>query len=271
MTKFNTETAMIQSNAVLTLATCWKLKTKNGDILGFTDLDTDLSIDGIKYNARTGFNRSAVESSVGTSVDNLEVEAIIDSDLLSEDDILSGKYDFAEITIFVIDYTNPASEKLMLRTGWIGEISLSSGKFIAEIKGLMNSLNGTLGDLYSPSCRANLGDKKCNIDLTKYEYIGKISTVVSEDAFIDLSINRHDNYYAGGKVYFIDGPNADKPFQIASQNGNRINLMTTPHFKLEAETKYKMYVGCDKSFDTCINTFNNAINFRGEPHINKKV
>lgn len=258
------------SDTLLTLATCWQIKTKDGEIIGFTDLDTDLTIDGIKYQAKTGFNRSAVESSIGTSVDNLEVEAILDSEQLSEDNILSGKYDFAELTIFVVDYTNPSSEKLMLRTGWIGEVSISSGKFVAEIKGLMSALNGTIGDLYSPSCRAHLGDKKCGIDLTTYEYRGSITKTLSDDTFTDLAICKHDNYYAGGKITFLNGSNANKTFQVAVQNGNQITLMTTPYFKLESGTEYKMYIGCDKSFHTCINIFNNAINFRGEPHINKK-
>jgi uncharacterized phage protein (TIGR02218 family) len=30
---------------------------------------------------------------------------------------------------------------------------------------------------------------------------------------------------------------------------------------------FSLVAGCDKSFTTCAEKFNNAINFRGEPHV----
>jgi uncharacterized phage protein (TIGR02218 family) len=36
---------------------------------------------------------------------------------------------------------------------------------------------------------------------------------------------------------------------------------------IQAGDKYSITAGCDKQFNTCVEKFNNAINFRGEPHI----
>lgn len=252
---------------VLTLATCWLITLRDGSKLGFTDSDLDLNIDGVKYIAQTGFNRSAVDSAEGLGIDNLEVEAIIDSNVIDSQDILSGKYDFAEISIFVVDYLEPSSEKLQLRTGWIGEVSVSSGKFVAEIRGLMQAFNTTLGDLYSPSCRAVLGDGKCKVDLKKYEYVGSVSAVLGEDLFIDSKLEKPDGYYNGGTMRFTSGKNKGKSFEIASHFHNTLKLMTTPHFEISPSDEFVLYIGCNKSFDTCVAQFNNAINFRGEPHI----
>jgi len=40
-----------------------------------------------------------------------------------------------------------------------------------------------------------------------------------------------------------------------------------PRVKLSEGDKYRAVIGCDKRFETCIKKFNNAVNFRGEPHV----
>ena len=43
-------------------------------------------------------------------------------------------------------------------------------------------------------------------------------------------------------------------------------ILDTP-YKMEIGDQFEVIAGCDKQFNTCINKFNNAINFRGEPHL----
>jgi len=38
-------------------------------------------------------------------------------------------------------------------------------------------------------------------------------------------------------------------------------------FDIAIGDSFEIQAGCDKTFETCINRFNNAINFRGEPHM----
>ena len=62
-----------------TLCWCWKLTTRDGAVLGFTDHDRDLDFDGVTYRATTGFTASDMQSSLGLNVDNLEVAGALSS------------------------------------------------------------------------------------------------------------------------------------------------------------------------------------------------
>ena len=50
------------------------------------------------------------------------------------------------------------------------------------------------------------------------------------------------------------------------KDGN-ISLALPMPFDVLIGNSYSMHAGCDKNFETCINKFSNAVNFRGEPHV----
>ena len=60
-----------------TLAWCWKLAARNGEVLGFTDHDRDLVFDGVTYEAQAGFTGSDIETALGLAVDNLDVASAL--------------------------------------------------------------------------------------------------------------------------------------------------------------------------------------------------
>ncbi len=89
---------------LLTTATCWKLKLADGEVMGFTDYDEDLNIDNILYKSSSGFTASSIILNSDLKTDNLEIEGILNSGDIKEEDVLSGKYDFANIEIFLVNY-----------------------------------------------------------------------------------------------------------------------------------------------------------------------
>jgi hypothetical protein len=62
MKSASTQLATHIAGETTTLATCWKVTRKDGFVFGFTDFDRDLTIDGLVYEARTGYTRSAVHA-----------------------------------------------------------------------------------------------------------------------------------------------------------------------------------------------------------------
>ncbi|MFN7451682.1 MAG: DUF2163 domain-containing protein, partial [Alphaproteobacteria bacterium] len=62
---------------VTTLATCWKVTRRDGAVLGFTDHDKTLTFQGVTYKAQTGMTPTAVSSSLGLAVDNLDIEGML--------------------------------------------------------------------------------------------------------------------------------------------------------------------------------------------------
>lgn len=138
------------ASEVTTLATCWKLTRRDGVVMGFTDHVTALTVGGVSYEASTGFLPGAVHSGSSLAVDRLEAEGVLSADAIVEDDVMAGKYDFAEVEVFAVNYADVSQGTLHIRTGWLGEVRLEGGRFYAEIRGLAQKLAQPVGALYSP-------------------------------------------------------------------------------------------------------------------------
>lgn len=155
------------SGSVTTLATAWKITRQDGVIRGFTDHDKDVFIDGQTYFASSGYFRTAISNSAGTSVDNVDVRGFLDSNHIDETELRNGKYDYAHVQIFAFNWADISMGIIPLRFGLFGETVInSSGLFKVELRGLTQLYSQTIGDVYQPECRADLGDSKCKIQVT---------------------------------------------------------------------------------------------------------
>lgn len=261
------ELAQHLASEVTTIATCWKLTRRDSSVFGFTSHDKDIVFDSVTYNASTGFTPSAVANNSELSVDNLDVEGVLDSNTITEQDLLAGLYDFAQIEVFMVNYEDLTQGSLNLRTGWLGEVRFTRNRFFAEVRGLMQNLAQVIGDLYSPSCRVQLGSAKCGINLTSFTATGTVTTVTSNQVFSDSSRNETNGYFSLGKITFTSGNNNGLSMEVKEFASGKITLVFPMPYTVTISDTYSIHAGCDKSFDTCINRFSNATNFRGEPHI----
>lgn len=252
---------------VTTLATCWKITRRDGVVSGYTDHTESLMVDGLQYDAVTGFLPSAVESSTGVAVDNLDVVGLLDSAALTEADITAGLYDHAAIKIFLVVPEEIAAGTIMLRSGHIGEITMQGGRFVAEVRGLSQALSGHLGELYSPLCRAKLGDARCNKDLTSFTHTASVTAVASQQIFTAAALTQSAGYFDGGHVTFTSGDNDALQMEVKRFSQTEVTLMLPMPFTVGVFDTFTIIAGCDKTFSDCIDTFDNAVNFRGEPHI----
>ncbi len=249
------------------IATCWHLQLKNGSTFGFTNMDFALEVDGIKYHADSGFYPGSLLTSKQLKEDDFEAYGILDSQLINEKDILKGLYDDAQVMIFLVDYLNPAHGKVVIRSGYIGNIQIKGQQFIAKICGPIQACDKTIGIHYSPLCRAKFGDDRCKMCKTSFSKTGIISEVLSEIKFSDPSRTETENYFAFGEITFQSGLNTGFTTEIRSSIAQVIELMLPLPDPLQIGDRYTIIAGCDKQFSTCTTKFNNALNFRGEPHI----
>lgn len=258
-------------SAHTTLATCWKLTRRDNTVLGFTDHDADLEIDSVTYIASTGFTPSAIASTAGTEVDNLEAEGMFSSESITEADLLAGYYDYAEIEVFIVNYADLSQGTLPLKRGWLGEVRVNGGRFTAEMRGLTQALSQTIGELYSPSCRATLGDARCKVDMESRTVTGTVDSGTS-GSFTDAARTETSGLFTGGKVTFTGGNNNGLSMEIKDhvKNAGNIGVLTLAlplPYAIEAGDAYTLTQGCDKTLATCRDRFANVINFRGEPHV----
>lgn len=252
---------------VTTLAHCWKLTRRDGVVMGFTDHDSDIVFTGVNYSAQTGFTPTAIDTSSSLAVDNLDIDGMLDSAAIAEADVLAGLYDFAEIELFLANYADLSQGRLLLRTGWLGQVTLKQGQFVAEVRGLTQRLSQNVGELYSPTCRATLGDSKCGINLTGYTVTSTVSAVDGRSRFIDTARTQDSGYFANGTVQFTSGANQGLKMEVKQFAGGVFTLSLPMPYAIVAGDHYTAVAGCDKRFNSCIARFNNAVNFRGEPHV----
>jgi len=270
MKQISTQLAAHLASEVTTLAGCWKLTRRDSTVLGFTDHDQDIIMDGITYAASTGFTPSAVQNSGTLSVDNLDVEGMLISGSITEADILAGLYDFAEIEIFQVNYTDLTQGTLQLRRGWLGEVSLYKQQFIAEVRGLTQRLSQTIGELYSSSCRATLGDSRCKVDMMANTVTGSVFTSSSNLQFTDSARTEASDTFSFGTVTFTSGANNGismevKEYIYTSGLAGQLVLVLPMPYPILSGDSYSLTKGCDKTLTTCFLRFNNVVNFRGEP------
>ncbi|MES2983902.1 MAG: DUF2163 domain-containing protein [Pseudomonadota bacterium] len=252
---------------VTTLATCWSITRKDGVSYYFTEHDRDVVVEGQVYAAASGMSPSAVTSQSGLAVDNLEFAGMLSAEVILESDILSGRYDHAELSIFMVNYADPAMGKLHLKTGWLGEVTLQGGQFVAEMRGLSSRLQQTIGEVYTSTCRARLGDARCTVELAGYTVSGTVTAVEAAHAFSDSSKTQPNGYFSYGVVTFTSGANAGLSMEVREFSSSRFGLFLPMAYAIEVGDTFTAIAGCDKVFDTCIGRFGNAVNFRGEPHV----
>lgn len=337
------------AGASLTLATCWKIKRRDGTVLGFTAHDRDLVFDLgdgdglVTYMASTGFTRSRIENAAGFAVDNLDVQGVLDSSAITAADIRAGRYDFADVRIFEVNYGDLGQGALLLRRGQIGQVRAAGVMFVAEVRGLLERYAQEVGELYSAACRADLGDARCAVRLAPPAWLATTAytvraardaatgSVVKPTAFndryfacvqagtsgatepvwnttlgaqtvdggvlwaarraltIEASIatvtdNRlftlvyggdaPDGLLTGGLISFPinESPtpaNAGLKMEVKAWTGatRTIELFLPMAFAVAPGDQVTVSAGCDKSVAVCRDSFDNILNFRGEPFV----
>lgn len=261
------------ASATTTLCWCWRLTRRDGARLGFTDHDRDLAFDGTTFEAAAGYTATEMKHGVGLSVDNMEVDSALSSGRLTEDDLSAGAYDDAQVEIFRVNWGDPA-QRVLMRTGSLGEIKRNGLAFTAEVRGLAHYLQQPVGRLYQYGCDADLGDGKCRIDLSQPAFRGEgtIISLPTGRAFVASGLDAFaSGWLSGGLATFTSGPNAGRGFEVRQHTSNAgivtIELWIEPAAALAVGDSFRVTAGCDKQFATCRAKFANGANFRGFPHM----
>lgn len=251
-----------------TTALCWKIVRRDGAVLGFTDHDGDITFGGVTYAAATGFTGTAIRSSGNLAVDNLDVTALFDATGITAADIEAGKYDYAEVFLFLINWADPSQGILKLQRGRLGEVQIRRGMFVAELRSLSQSLQQTIVELSSPTCRADLGDVRCKVDVDALAVSGGATSVIDRANFADSSRAEAAGYFTGGLLTWTAGLNAGYAMEVKKYSEGGVFQLTQPMpYAIAENDAYTVYPGCDKVLGTCRDKFSNVINFRGEPFI----
>ena len=175
----------IWNQYAIPLATCWRVQRTDGTTFHFTDFDMPLQVtvllsgtnnfETATYSPSTGYTRSAIQSNFNLSPDNADIDGLLDSTAITDVDLRAGKYENADIRVYAIEWDPPspeletspylATQVMYLKRGWLGKVILQEHFYKAEWRGMIQALQTTIGKLFSPTCRATLGDSQCTVNL----------------------------------------------------------------------------------------------------------
>jgi uncharacterized phage protein (TIGR02218 family) len=252
---------------------------RDGSTLRCTQHDEDLDIEGGDleglYLANAPVTASDIKSSSDMSVDNLEIDGIIDDRLnfsgFTVRDIEAGQFTNAPFETFLCQWDAPSAWQKTLRRGYLGELSRTSeGQFKAEWRGLMQYAQQTIGRTYAELCDVKrFGDSRCGLDVGALEQHVTINSVTSRRRFqvtVTADPAFANAYFDLGEAIFTGGANAGRAGQIkrgAASTLGDIELWEAMPFEIAPGDAVTMRPGCDRRFSSC-QKFGNFKRFRGD-------
>ena len=245
------------------LAFCWRIERLDGVVLGFTSHDRDLVIDGLTYRAAPGMVPSAIERRDDLDPDSMDLAGSLTSSLITETDLLAGRWDGAQLRVFAANWANPSDNPLFLARGELGSVESDGNSFSVELRGPASTLEAPVVEETSPECRAELGDRRCRVNMAARRIVTRIVSVSG----VAVAVGSASGDYGFGTLRWLDGANAGMSGVVSESSGTLVTLREPPPFAPESGAMIELTEGCDKRFATCSSRFGNAVNFRGEPHL----
>lgn len=257
------------NSGATTLATCWRIARKDGAVFGFTEHDRTLSFGGTDYEPETGADGAALVSTADLAVDNTSIEGALASSRLSAAELASGRFDGAAVEIWRVNWAD-TDQRVLIKSGRIGEVRRDGARFTAEIRGLSAALDETRGRVYQRGCDAVLGDARCGVDLSAPALRGEgaVTDVLDEARFLASGLSGFpDNWFVHGRLDWLSGANEGTSAHVKAQAGAGLSLWRPPGMSLAPGDTFAVHAGCDKAFSTCRVKFSNGVNFRGFPQM----
>jgi uncharacterized phage protein (TIGR02218 family) len=254
-----------------TLCNAWRVVRRDGVVLGFTDHDRDLDVDGLTYLAASGFEASETEDGNSLSAEGGDVSGGFSADAITAEDLSAGRYDGAKVEVFLVNWQE-TGQRLLLRTAELGEVRREGGLFRAELRRLTHTLDQVKGRIYGRQCDAVLGDARCGVNLAAYRATATVSAV-TDDMHIEVTglSGFAERFFRYGVLSFTGGAaaglSADIEDHRKAAGADSLTLWLPMAAGVAVGDTLQVTAGCDKRFSTCKAKFNNRLNFQGFPHM----
>jgi len=262
-----TDLAAHLAGEVTTLALLWRIVRRDGVILGFTSHDRDLEMEGVTYRAVPSFLPSAFVSNADFEAGDIELSGMLANGAVTQADLAAGRYDFARLHVSLVNWARPGDGVLALAAGTLGAVRWEDGAFRAELSTDSARFAQPVTERFSPECRADLGDRRCRVDLARYRVTARVTGAADRSRFSASGLVATADWYAYGRLRWITGRNAGLGAEVLGSGGGEVRLREPMRADINPGDLFTLTAGCDRRFATCAGKFGNGANFRGEPHV----
>lgn len=263
------------------LTVCGAVYRNDGLVIRATQADEDLDVssgdlEGLYY-SNIPITSSDIKSSSDLSVDNLEIDGVINDTLafggFTARDIQAGLFDGAPFETFLCQWDDPDAWQIVVRRGYIGKIDRThEGQFKAEWRGLLQLMQQAIGRTYSENCDVlRFGDTRCGFNVELIAEDAVVTGVTSKRRFDVSGLTGVATKYDLGEARFTSGENASptggyiKQIKRGAALGTlgQIELWDSAPFTIQVGDTVRFRPGCDRRFSTC-QGFANQLRFRGD-------
>ena len=258
-------------DGITTLCHCWRVRRRDGVVLGFTDHDRSLTVDATVFEPASGLTATEARRTLGLAADATDVAGALTSDRIAEADIVSGAYDGAQVETLLVDWRRPEAFR-RVASAEIARIVRADGAFTAELQGKLADFDRPRGRYYRRGCDAELGDRRCRIDLALpgLTASGIVEAVTAQNLVRVGGLEGYaPDWFACGRLTLHLMPHA--PVRVLSHRLESglclLELETDGAFAGREGDSFTVVAGCDKRFETCRKKFANSLNFQGFPHL----
>lgn len=258
------------------LAKCWTIERVDGVVLRFTDHNAPLILDdGNTYSPAGGFSATAQQQQAGLQSRNIEMQGVLTSDRITEDDLRAGRYRGAKVTERVVNWRYPFKGAYSVRVFWVAETARTGETWTAQLEGLTAKLRQPVGRVYSrTTCWKRFGSTECGANPASFTATGAVASV-SEQRLVFLSgtlsgvTPSGDGYFDKGELTFTSGANAGVKVEVKvyTHGTKRFELQLRTPFDIAPGDTFSVIAGCDKGFNHCVFKFSNGVRYGGYPYI----
>jgi len=256
----------------------WHITRLDSEEFFLTDHDQDIDFQSDTYSPAGGGNASAISSESGMKEDNMDIEGIIDSSVITTADLAGGLFDGATVIQYLVDWMFPWASIFEENHFVIGEVTWTGDIWKARMNGIHYILEKTLGHVAVKDCPYVFGKWPCDNSAagggkptgTIRWYCDIIQVFSLQEFRVDSVLPvQTDGYYNGCRVEFATGNNAGHVNYVkeyyAITPGRYIRLILPVPETISVGDDVYVYNKCDKKFATCQITYQNNKNFGGNP------
>lgn len=214
----------------------------------------------------------------------IDLSAYYAATVFTRDELQSGKWDGASVYLFATDYAAPIEDEEAIELFTLGRVSEDDDQFVAELIGLQDKLNHSIGRVITAQCGKVFADTHldgeptgstdhyyCKVAAASYTVTGTITSVDDATTFYDSARAEADDYFGNGEIIFTSGDNAGLSRRTVStflNSGGKIVVNYPFHNTPEVGDAYQMIAGCRKRYsEDCVTKFSNGTDFGGYPHV----
>lgn len=259
------------------MADLWTITCKNGSVLRYTSADINLTT----LDARLFICHDVLIT--GGQLKNTRGLKVNDSDVTcipSPTSAINGITFLKAAATGILDRALVLRERVFMAT-WgdtsLGTITVFLGEatdieptrtqVTLKCKDLTNLLNINMPiRQFQPNCSWTFGDTNCAVNRTALAMTSAV-LLGGTAQIINCNNASASSFYNQGVVRFTSGLNSGISRTVKSWIPGQATLASNLPVAPSIGDTFTITPGCDKTMATCQNTYNNLINFGGEPFI----